>query len=124
MTFHDNFPQTLQLLEPVVLRPLPPRPRPRLAVRAGGEAGRGRAAGAHQARGGGGGGAGGGQGYVPVVPDDHRALALRRLEVGVVGVEVGAGLARVVREVSRPAQDTCYLRTLDTDNIIMQLYVR
>ena len=112
-----------------MLRPVPPRPRPRprprLAVRAGGEAGRGRAAGAHQARGGGGGGAGGGQGYVPVVPDDHRALALwRRLEVGVVGVEVGAGLARVVREVSRPAQGTCYVRTLDTDNIIMQLYVR
>ena len=124
MTFHDNFPQTLQLLEPVVLRPVPPRPRPRLAVRAGGEAGRGRAAGAHQARGGGGGGAGGGQGYVPVVPDDHRALALWRLVEGVVGVEVGAGLARVVREVSRPAQDTCYVRTLDTDNIIMQLYVR
>ena len=123
MTFHDNFPETLQLLEPVVLRPVPPRPRPRprLAVRAGGEAGRGRAAGAHQARGGG--GAGGGQGYVPVVPDDHRALALRRLVKGVVGVEVGAGLARVVREVSRPAQGTCYVLCLDTDNIIMQLYV-
>ena len=38
--------------------------------------------------------------------------------VVVVGVEVGAGLAGVVREVSRPAHGTCHVPTLDADNIM------